>query len=165
MVGQRSNNRDLCGRARVVENLGRIGIKKSYVNNYSCQAGFTLIEVMVASAIIMASLGVLLQIFGSGLDRLHRVDSQSHFLVAGYSIVTELEQVNPAQIRQGEGQIEGLHYRWEVQSQTPWRQAYDVEEAWHRKLALFDLRVVMTLPSGADFSFTCKRLGWTALSQ
>ncbi|MBT5197781.1 MAG: type II secretion system protein, partial [Gammaproteobacteria bacterium] len=40
----------------------------------SCQKGFTLVEVLVASAIGIASMGLLLSLFAGSLDRMSRVE-------------------------------------------------------------------------------------------
>ena len=87
------------------------------MNDYKKQteSGFTLIEVLVASAIVIASIGVLLQLFASGLDRMHRSGTVAHRILLERQIVSELKSVNPAQQNSGKGSAEGWHYSWRGQ--------------------------------------------------
>ena len=76
------------------------------------QSGFTLIEVLVASSIAIASMGLLLSIFAGGLDRMSRVEVVSQQLIAEKEIVTRLSLVNPAVTATGEGAIGQWRYVW-----------------------------------------------------
>jgi len=124
------------------------------------ESGFTLIEVLVASAIIMASIGVLMQLFASGLDRTQRAGRVAHMLVAQRAIVHQLAMVNPADQKGGEGVAEGIHYRWEAKTLAPLVPMYDSDHKPWRQFGLFSLHVIMEYGSGKQRDFNMKLIGW-----
>jgi general secretion pathway protein I len=76
--------------------------------------GFTLIEVVVAMAILSIGLVVIIELFGGGL-RLGRV-SQEYTKAAGYARV-KMEEINLASaLEEGiqEGEFDG-QFRWQVE--------------------------------------------------
>jgi len=129
----------------------------------SYESGFTLIEVLVASAIIMASIGVLMQLFASGLDRTQRAGQVAHMLMAQRAIVHQLEMVNPADQKGGEGVAEGIHYRWKAKTLAPVVPMYDSDHRPWRQLGLFSLHVIMEHGSGKHREFNMKLVGWQAM--
>jgi len=124
------------------------------------QDGFTLIEVLVASAIIVASLGVLLQLLSSGLERMQRAGQVAHLIAAQRTIVQTLEVVNPALQREGGGVAEGLRYHWQAAVREPYRSMYNPGGARKRDVALFALTVVVKTARGKTYRFTFDQLGW-----
>jgi len=128
--------------------------------NRVSEQGFTLIEVLVASAIIMASIGVLMQLFASGLDRTQRAGQVAHLLLAERSIMHELEVINPALQRQGKGVAEGIHYRWKAHGEVAMAPIYDPDGKLNRQLGLFEVQVAMQNDRGKRSSFTLHLIGW-----
>jgi len=128
--------------------------------NRAGEQGFTLIEVLVASAIIMASIGILMQLFASGLDRTRRAGQLAHLLSAQRTIAHQLEMVNPATQKRGKGVAEGIHYHWQADMLAPFAPIYDPEDLSRRQLGLFLLRVTMQYGSNKQSEFDMKRLGW-----
>jgi len=124
------------------------------------ESGFTLIEVLVASAIIMASIGVLMQLFASGLDRTQRAGQVAHLLTAQRTIAHELEMLNPAVQKQGEGVAEGIHYRWKVYREAVMKTVYDPDGKLSRQLGLFEVQVTMQHKRGKSRDFTLHLIGW-----
>jgi len=131
--------------------------------NNNKQAGFTLIEVLIASAIIMASLGVLLQLFGSGLDRTLRAGQQAHLLTSQRVIVHVLEGVNPATHQQGRGVAEGLPYHWTANIREPFLKIQDPEGLVDREAALFTMTVNVQDARTGEYHFSFDQLGWRDL--
>jgi len=132
----------------------------SPLTSTSEEQGFTLIEVLVASAIVVASIGVLMQLFASGLDRMHRAGEHAHLILAERQIVNDLSQINPAGTARGEGDAEGFHYRWSAQAASSLLPIYDPEGLLHRKAAIYDVRVTIMRPDHGKAELTLKRLGW-----
>lgn len=124
------------------------------------EAGFTLIEVLVASAIVITSMGVLMQLFGSGLDRLYRAGEHARIILAERQIVNALSRLNPASAAQGEGDIEGLHYRWKARPASPFLTMYDSTDTLRRQVAMYDVQVVVERPADGEVTFVLKRMGW-----
>jgi hypothetical protein len=110
----------------------------------------------------IAAIGVLLQLFGSGLDRLHRVGSHAHLLLVQRQVLEELMQINPAEMSEGEGEIEGLHYRWhaELSAGSVYRRIYYPAPGFRWEAALFDLEVTIDRPEHDPLVFHVRRLGW-----
>ena len=91
------------------------------------ERGFTLIEVLVALAILAVSLAVLLQIFSSSLDRVREDRNES---VASALVQSLLARVG-AEIPLREGEKHGTYsngFRWTVQI-APYGNAED-RKAW-----------------------------------
>ncbi len=125
------------------------------------QNGFTLIEVLIASAIIMASLGVLLQLFGAGLSQTKKAGRIAHYLSAQRSVERQLLDINPALQKEGEGKAEGISYRWHAVKIEPFRSFYDPESAPGRLFALFRITVELELDvDGKSKQMEISQLGW-----
>jgi len=124
------------------------------------QDGFTLIEVLIASAIIMASLGVLMQLFGSGLERIQHAGQKAHMLASQRYIVHFLEDINPASQSDGKGVAEGLVFYWKASIQEPFHLIYGSEGAGQREVALYDIKVRLQTAQQKQFVFVIKQLGW-----
>lgn len=89
---------------------GMPGIDAAHV----AQSGFTLIEVLVALAILGISLAVLLSIFLQGLDRAHESRSESEARVLAQSLLSQARSTaNPA-IGTSAGKSAGMLWRLQV---------------------------------------------------
>jgi len=130
------------------------------MNKDNHESGFTLIEVLVASAIIMASIGVLMQLFASGLDRTQRAGKMAHLLTAQRVIVHELEVTNPAIQKSGKGVAEGLSYHWKASVSEPMRYVYDADGEHYRQVGLFEIQVTVMSVSGKSRVFFFDQIGW-----
>jgi len=124
------------------------------------EAGFTLIEVLVASAILMMSIGVLLQLFGSGLDRVKRAGEVAHLLTAKRAIIHTLDGINPAAVSAGSGVAEGLRYSWKAVVEEPFQPLHQYGRTFIRyELALFAVAVDIERIGGKHHQFTYYRTG------
>ena len=130
----------------------------------SAEQGFTLIEVLVASAILMTSIGVLMQLFASGLDRTARAGRMAHFLAAERTIAHRLEVINPAIQKRGKGVAEGVRYHWRSSRIAPLVPIYDAEGISRRKLGLFLLHITMQSDNNRQREFEMTLTGWTSPS-
>jgi len=124
------------------------------------ESGFTLIEVLVASAIIMVSIGVLMQLFASSLGQSKKTGQVAHLLTTERVIIHTLERVNPALQEKGEGLVEGLTYQWHAVVRDPFRPVFDPEGFSERKIALFTMMVDINTRRGRKYHFTYEQLGW-----
>jgi len=124
------------------------------------QRGFTLIEVLVASAIVIMSIGTLLQLFTSGLYANQRIGEHAHLLTAQRTIAAQFDQTNPAQHQKGEGIAESLNYHWQVKRIEPYQTIYEAENDFPREIALFLIRVSLRKPRGGSYEFEIQQIGW-----
>ncbi len=80
----------------------------------SHQAGFSLLEILVAFAVLALTLGVLLRIFGGGTRTAATVDEYTRALTLGESLLTTVGVTIPLQPGETEGDIDE-HYHWRLQ--------------------------------------------------
>jgi len=130
--------------------------------NIRSHKGFTLIEVLVASAIVVAAMGLLLNLFASGLDRLHRVSRYSEFIVSQKEINNRLSTLNPALEQSGQGHVSGLLFSWRTSQLSAFQTVSDVlgEENTLRKVALFKIDVTLEAEQSAKREWSLVRIGW-----
>ncbi len=130
----------------------------------SRERGFTLLEVLVASAILIASMGLLLQLFGSGLDRMHRVGEHAKLIMAEKEIYHRLSTLNPATATQGKGEVFGWPYNWTARQVEPYRIISEGlgEQTFPRYVALYALDVSLERPERPNLGLEYLRLGWRA---
>ena len=76
------------------------------------QKGFSLIEILVAFAILSLSLGVILRIFAGGGHIAATADEYSRAILTAESLMASLGVEKPLQPGQSGGEIPG--YRWTV---------------------------------------------------
>jgi general secretion pathway protein I len=77
-------------------------------------AGFTLIETLVAFAILALGLGVLMRIFGEGLDRDGRVEPEATAASLDQSLLDRLGADLPVRDGVTSGDF-GTGYRWRIE--------------------------------------------------
>ena len=86
---------------------------KASSNHRPGQAGFSLIEILVAFAILSLSLGVILRIFAGGGHIAATADEYSRAILTAESLMASLGAEKPLQPGQSGGEIPG-GYRWTV---------------------------------------------------
>jgi general secretion pathway protein I len=124
-----------------------------------CQKGFSLLEVLVAFAILALSLGVLLQVIATGLRNTAIAEDYTEARLYAESILAALGRESPLQETVSEGQIDEKFswrssvaaYREENLTPAPGMMPYQlvVEVFWHsssqtRSVTLETLRLVVT---------------------
>ncbi len=78
------------------------------------QSGFSLLEILVAFSILSLSLGVILQIFGKGINLAATSSSYSQAVLVAESVMATVGVVEPLQEGENSGQTDGL-YNWSVE--------------------------------------------------
>lgn len=110
------------------------------------QAGFSLLEVLVAFVILALSLGVILQIVSTGLR--NAVLAEEYAVASAYasSKLAELSLQEASRLENDEGEFESGHgWRVEVR-EFP----LDDEEEWRSSLVLYLVRVSVSWGTGRD---------------
>ena len=129
----------------------------------SRQRGFSLIEVLIASAIMILSMGLILQLFGSGLDRMHRVGRHAKQTLYEKEIYARLSTVNPAVEKSGEGKLGDWSFNWTVDQVEEFKPVSDVfgDPPYARDIALYRVDVAVDRPDREeDYRLELFRLGW-----
>lgn len=126
------------------------------------QQGFTLIEVLVASAIVMASMGLLMNLFGSGLERMNKIGRHAHQIIAEKEIIHRLGSINFAKQQQGKDVVEGYHFAWAAKQIEDFRLVSETlgEGAFPRYIALYRIDITIERDSATNLNWHIKRLGW-----
>ncbi|OIQ74948.1 hypothetical protein GALL_433890 [mine drainage metagenome] len=121
-------------------------------------SGFSLLEVLVAFAILALTMGVLMNIFSGGLRNLGQGENYTVAMLDAQSKLAELGVSIPLQIGKQGGRIDST-YRWEA-TITPLRTAPDlavalygihVDVSWgggtaERRVSLDTLRIAPASP-------------------
>ena len=106
------------------------------------EAGFTLLEVLVAFAILAVALAGMLQAFGGGLDTVRRTQAANETWSAARSLLERVGTELPLEAGQRSGTDEsGL--AWTV-AIRPRKNALDQVKAHERAYALFDVAVTVS---------------------
>ena len=123
--------------------------------------GFTLIEVLVASAIAMASIGVLLALFASGLQRMSRAETHAQQLIVEKEVLSRLSQVNPAISRSGSGEVGEWTFNWTARPLTGFKPVTDYFASdIPRSVAMFSISLELQKTGDKQAVFEFKKLGW-----
>ncbi len=119
------------------------------------EAGFTLLEILVAFAILAVALTAVLQAFGGGLESVRRADAAALSLAKARSLLervgTELA-IAPGVLSGGEEEA-----GWSVsiaRSKSP----LDRVKGFGRRYALYEVTVTVTAPGAAPVSLATVRL-------
>ena len=124
--------------------------------------GFTLIEVLVAATIIVSSMGVLMQLFASGLMQANKVEDPARRIIIQREVGNRLRHVNPAGMARGEGIVQGWRYYFVAKQVREFRPVTaDLgEREFPKQIGLFELDVTVERDERDNFGWTVTRLGW-----
>ena len=120
------------------------------------EAGFTLLEVLVAFAILAVAMAAVLQAFGGGLDAVRRTETASHSWSLARSLLDRVGTELPIApgLRNGE---DGSGTAWTVlinRRKSPLDQLKAVE----RPYALYDVVVTVSAPGTAPATLQTVRM-------
>ena len=106
------------------------------------EAGFTLLEVLVAFAILAVALAGMLQAFGGGLDTVRRTQAANETWSAARSLLERVGTELPLEAGQRSGTDEsGLAWTVAIRQR---KSALDQVKAHERAYALFDVAVTVS---------------------
>lgn len=110
------------------------------------QAGFSLLEVLVAFVILALSLGVILQIVSSGLRSASLAEDYAMASAHAASKLAELNLEKPERLENEQGEFEsGKRWRVEVE-EFP----LEDEDEWRSPLVLYLVRVSVSWGAGRE---------------
>lgn len=79
------------------------------------QRGFSLLEVMLAFALLAVSLGILIAILGGGLTQVRTAADASEATLHAQSLLDQLGVLEPIEPGHGEGESEDGRFRWTLE--------------------------------------------------
>ncbi len=135
--------------------------KYSHLRNNQAD-GFTLIEVLIASAIVTISMGVILQLFSSSILRILKTGDIAHDIVIEQQIIQELAIINPTNRTEGENVIAGKKIHWKVKvlndlQVIPLTQQEDQIEKF---VGLYEINANYDDANGNLHTLRWEQLGW-----
>ena len=131
--------------------------------------GFTLIEVMIASVILFASLVAITETYRTNVESSRRAEAVIRMATPLVLIVSEIRESlreDPLDRRSGSGNLMGVSFRFEADisqfaSALP---APDPEGATldlpPKRFRLYDVRLTLTVPGIAEREFLYQELVW-----
>jgi prepilin-type N-terminal cleavage/methylation domain-containing protein len=119
------------------------------------QDGFTLVEVLVASAIVISAIGVILQLFSSGLTGIHKAGNTQHLILAQRQLYNSLDVIDFSSIPEQSGVIVGVNYHWIAKPQGGPAFMLPDDNGANITIQLYRVQVEMTYQSKQQqFEFT-----------
>jgi general secretion pathway protein I len=106
------------------------------------QAGFSLLETLVAFAVLILVLSVIMQIFGSG--------SRSSRLTHEYAQATMIAQTKLAELQAGQDELSGTEmerYHWQAKQQKANYSDPGMQDDYHRSFITNDVSVTVNWQS------------------
>jgi prepilin-type N-terminal cleavage/methylation domain len=130
-------------------------------NNKQMRAmhGFTLIEVLIALAILSASLATVLGMFSQGQQNTAKVSQVYQITRQQNNIFNALQQINPAQKQQGTHQIGDLTYQWQANPISPLVPLRSDDGLALKYVQLYQITVDYQYKQQAG-QFAFEKLGW-----
>lgn len=119
-----------------------------------------MIEVVIASAIIAISMGVILQLFASSISRITQAGDVARQLLAEQQIMQELAVINPAEQNQGEMVIEAKTYQWQAVLKTDMQVIRDTQDEFGTEKHAGLYQISVHLKDSSDDFMTWEQLGW-----
>ena len=123
------------------------------------QKGFTLIEVLIATLLVTAALGLLLQLFASAAIRTHKAAGHARIILAQKQIYQQISALNIHNVKKGKGNIENINYQWQAKQQTKYYPLYDNDELM-TKITRYLVNVELQLKDGKKRKFQWEQLAW-----
>lgn len=107
-------------------------------------------------------MGIILQLFGSGLERMHKVGTQAHLIIAQREVQHRLSTLNPALTKQGAGVAEDWEYHWTANKTEDFRLVSESlgEIIFPRYVALYAIDITLSREQQRDISWQMLSLGW-----
>jgi prepilin-type N-terminal cleavage/methylation domain-containing protein len=123
-------------------------------------SGFTLVEVLVAMAIVALGFSALFELQSQGFRSLIKSGRVAKQILVEKQIVQHITLLNPADKPQGEDTVMDVSYSWQARQIIAPAQVRDPAEFAKRKVALFEIVIKMRDANGRQSQLTLQQIGW-----
>jgi len=122
--------------------------------------GFTLIEVVVALAILTAGFSVIFKLFQQSGITATRVVATQQQVDAEQSIFNVIKAVNPAKNNSGKNAVGDIQYQWQADPMSPLLRARSDDGTNRYHVQLYKVTVDYQL-NNQSYQFEFEQLGWS----
>lgn len=128
--------------------------------------GFTLLEAIVALAILATGAMALLAALNGALRSIERAEAAARLDTATENAIALLEAVNPMVQPQGEERLGDFDVRWSARPvEPPGPGLTDYLQPGLFDVGLYDVEVVVASARGVERRFVLRRAGWVQARQ
>ncbi|SHO57583.1 type II secretion system protein [Vibrio quintilis] len=120
--------------------------------------GFTLIEVLIALAILSAGFAVIFPSFQQNIIVGEKIHQSQLKIMTERSLFTKLSQINPAKKQSGQGSLGDVYFKWQARPISPLLQMKTAGEQIEEYAQMYRFSVSYHL-GGKDFSFEFEKMG------
>lgn len=129
-------------------------------------AGFTLLEAIVALAILTAGTMALFAALNGALRGIERAEAAARLDTATLNAIALLEAVNPMQQPQGEAMLGEVRVAWRATPvEAPGPALTDYLRPGLFDVGLYDVAVVLEVGGRVERRFVLRRAGWVQARQ
>lgn len=121
--------------------------------------GFTLIEVVVALAILTAGFSVIFKLFQQSGITATRVVATQQQVNAEQSVFSALKAINPAKTSSGRDQAGDVSYQWQATPMSPSLQTRSSDGSSTDYVQLYKVDVEYQL-NNQTYTFAFEQMGW-----
>ncbi|CAM3774757.1 hypothetical protein VA7868_02563 [Vibrio aerogenes CECT 7868] len=125
---------------------------------FELQRGFTLIEVLIALAILSAGFTVIFQSFQQSTVVGEKINQRQLKIMTEQSLFVKLSQINPAIKQGGQGNLGDVYFKWQARPISPLLQMKTANELIEEYAQMYRISVSYRL-RGKDFSFEFEKMG------
>lgn len=130
------------------------------VQTQSGESGFSVLEAMIAMALLAAALLPLLNLqaqFTRTVNSLERADRR---LEVRHVALNKIKTINPAIEPRGEYEHLESQVKWTSRPVLPLETIYDAGSPGVHDVGLYDVSVAISFSDGSSDQFTMRRLAW-----
>lgn len=125
--------------------------------------GFTLIEALVAVAILTISIAVVLQQFSGAMNQNYKAARIAHEMLVQKEISNRLKTKNPYELSPEKGKIAGINYEIHIKAISPFSDVNGLKHGQRIRweAALYEITIVIWDSNGRKRkSMVINRVGW-----
>lgn len=128
----------------------------------SNEAGFSILEAMIAMALLAAALLPLLELQGQFTRVVGSLERADMRLQARDVALNKIITINPAENLRGELELQDSRISWMAQPVFPLKPLNDSGFDTPTDIALYDIKVEILFVDGSYDNFNVRRLGWVS---
>ncbi|EGR10459.1 prepilin-type N-terminal cleavage/methylation domain protein [Vibrio cholerae HE48] len=140
--------------------MGRLTLLGSKTRQtHITQNGFTLIEVLVALAILAAGFSVIFQMFQQSGITANSISQVQQRIDIEQSIFMTLSHINPSQKQKGIGELGNVTFQWKAVPISPLLKVRSEDDTNQYHVQIYNINVIYQVTNKAG-QFDFEQMGW-----